>query len=291
MGESTRSAPGKSRTGEVEHAAAVAPVDEWRQWRDKRQEFLTSKTGWPALVSYQKLTPDRSRIEQIPAFVQLAESGNGALLTADRDAGVFVDGRQVDGTVLVERLGPEGSPVVSCGRFSFEVFSLDGKDYELRVYDEAGENRARFERVLTYDYDPLMVLPARLVRSSEEEEVPWEFTRAEDTGHSKRVPATIEVGYAGQLYELAPFRDGPALVITFADATTGVESYTPGRFLRFVPPNETDEVHLDFNRAFIPPCGFSNFYSCPVPPPQNRLPIDIRAGERRALWRSGPLES
>ncbi|HXW82480.1 MAG TPA: DUF1684 domain-containing protein [Acidimicrobiales bacterium] len=286
MSESTLPPPERSGSGAAERDgdSAATGLSQWTRWCESRHDFLTSRTGWLSLVSYQKLSEEKSPIEQIPAFVQLAGSGGGALLTAEGDAGVFVDDKRVDGTVLVERLGPDGTPVITCGRFSFEVFSLDGKDYELRVYDEASNQRKRFDRVLVYDYDPSMVIPARLLRTSGDREVPWEFTRPEDTGHAKRVPATIEVAYGGHSYELVPFRDGRALVITFADATTGEETYAPGRFLRVTPPDSPGELLLDFNRAFIPPCGFSNFYSCPLPPRENRFSVEIRAGERRVLW-------
>jgi uncharacterized protein (DUF1684 family) len=97
--------------------------------------------------------------------------------------------------------------------------------------------------------------------------VPWSFTRASDSGRAKRVPGTIIVNVEGTSYELLAFLDDDHLVLVFADATTEGESYTPGRFLRVPRPKARDTIAVDFNYAFIPPCGFSDFYSCPIPVP------------------------
>ncbi len=64
------------------------------------------------------------------------------------------------------------------------------------------------------------------------------------------------------------------------DATSGQQTYTAARFL--IGEDMTDsEITLDFNRAFTPPCGFTDFAVCPLPPRQNILPFAICAGELR----------
>ncbi|PWJ42455.1 Protein of unknown function [Quadrisphaera granulorum] len=87
----------------------------------------------------------------------------------------------------------------------------------------------------------------------------------------------------GHYLDLVAFLDGDALVFVFADGTTGIKAYAPGRFLRLDRPSGSEAV-LDLNRAFILPCGFSDWYSCPLPPPENRIEAHVRAGERRVLW-------
>lgn len=110
-----------------------------------------------------------------------------------------------------------------------------------------------------------------------------------DSGRPKSVPGVVAVTLPdGSTTELTAFKDGAELVLVFADGTTGAEWYAPGRFLR-IPASDGDaDVIVDFNHAFIPPCGFSDFYSCPLPPPENRMTIPVRAGERRAMWNGGP---
>jgi uncharacterized protein (DUF1684 family) len=66
-----------------------------------------------------------------------------------------------------------------------------------------------------------------------------------------------------------------------ADQTTGKETYGGGRYLYVSPPDAMGKVVIDFNKAYSPPCAFSNFATCPLPPQQNHLPLRIDAGEKK----------
>lgn len=68
--------------------------------------------------------------------------------------------------------------------------------------------------------------------------------------------------------------------IVFGDMTNGRETYKRGRFITVDAPDEQGNLHIDFNKAYNPPCGFTDYATCPVPPPQNRLPTRIEAGEQ-----------
>lgn len=71
------------------------------------------------------------------------------------------------------------------------------------------------------------------------------------------------------------------LFLLFADATSGKETYGSGRFLAADTPDENGRTHIDFNRAYNPPCAFTPFATCPLPPADNRLAIPITAGEKK----------
>jgi uncharacterized protein (DUF1684 family) len=73
---------------------------------------------------------------------------------------------------------------------------------------------------------------------------------------------------------------GPQYFITFADATSGQTTYGAGRFIELPKPDANGQTEIDFNKAYNPPCAFTAFATCPLPPPQNRLPIAITAGEK-----------
>jgi hypothetical protein len=68
--------------------------------------------------------------------------------------------------------------------------------------------------------------------------------------------------------------------LIFGDATNGRATYGGGRFLGVPAPDEDGTLWLDFNRAYNPPCAFSPFTTCPLPPDGNRLDVSIPAGER-----------
>lgn len=256
----------------------------YEQWQAQRRAAVTAATGNLALVSYQPVKSQPAPIEGLPATVALSADGDGVLVTADAADAVRVDSELVEGSVFVGRLRPDGTPIVTWDRYSIDVFSLDGSDYELRIYDAQAPNLENFDGIEYYDEDPTLAISGTFRPQESPELVQWDFTRSSDSGHHKKVPGVIDVTIDGKAYELMAFLDGSALVLVYADATTGAESYAPGKFLR-MPMPEGSEVTVDFNRSFIPPCGFSDFYSCPIPPPQNRIEAPIRAGEKSVTWK------
>ena len=86
----------------------------------------------------------------------------------------------------------------------------------------------------------------------------------------------------GQSYRLDAIDEGgQRLFVTFADATSGKTTYGSGRFIELDRPNADGETFIDFNKAYNPPCAFTEFATCPLPPAQNRLSIAIPAGEKK----------
>jgi uncharacterized protein (DUF1684 family) len=75
--------------------------------------------------------------------------------------------------------------------------------------------------------------------------------------------------------------DPTSLFVPFLDATSGTETYGAGRYLDLEPENDGTYV-LDFNLAYHPSCVYDSIFSCPITPPENRLPIRVEAGERLA---------
>ncbi|MBU3744882.1 MAG: DUF1684 domain-containing protein, partial [Sediminibacterium sp.] len=93
-------------------------------------------------------------------------------------------------------------------------------------------------------------------------------------------PGKLVFNYQQKTYGLDVLEEGDQWFILFADATSGHTTYPTGRFL-YVPKKSSGElVFIDFNQAFNPPCAFTTFATCPIPPPQNRLPFAITAGEK-----------
>jgi uncharacterized protein (DUF1684 family) len=111
------------------------------------------------------------------------------------------------------------------------------------------------------------------------------------------IPETMKVlGYVkfklhGQELTLEPYLEDPKdteLFYIFRDETSGKETYPSGRFMYSELP-KNGKVILNFNRAYNPPCAFSPYSTCPLPPPQNWLPVRIDAGEM--VYRSSTATS
>jgi uncharacterized protein (DUF1684 family) len=86
----------------------------------------------------------------------------------------------------------------------------------------------------------------------------------------------------GKTYRLDAIDEGgQRLFVAFADATSGKTTYGSGRFIELEKPDAEGFTYIDFNKAYNPPCAFTEFATCPLPPPQNRLSIAIPAGEKK----------
>lgn len=161
----------------------------------------------------------------------------------------------------------------------------------LRRWDSQSDAIRAFEGVDAYDYDPAWVIPAEYEPGESGRTVAFEHLRDNGRTRELAVPGIITATIGGAEYRLNAFDDGGVLLLVFGDATNGSESYASGRFL-FVE-RAADEfgsagaVTLDFNRAFVPPCGFSAQYNCPLPPASNRIAVPVRAGERVPRFATG----
>ena len=187
------------------------------------------------------------------------------------------------------RAAPESVEVTPIQRADIATGDVQ---HGLRVWDAASPALRSFDHIDSYEFDPAWVVAGRFVPVAEGRTVPFEHIR--DNGGTRElvVPGDILVTVHGRDYTLAAFDDGGPLLLVFADETNGAETYGAGRFLYVqreegATAGEPGDVILDFNRAFVPPCGFSAQYNCPLPPAANRFPLPIRAGEKNVVFRDG----
>jgi uncharacterized protein (DUF1684 family) len=216
------------------------------RWRRDRVASVTSPQGNLALIETRWYPAGRA----IPA-ADLRESGDGVTITTLRR------------TDLDTGLPQEG----------------------LRRWDAHSSAIAGFTGIDTYPYDPAWTVTGRYTPLDPDHSVPFEHMRDNGRTRDLAVPGRIDIEIGGTAYGLHAFDDDGTLLLVFADPTNGVETYDAGRFL-FVQRDADryaaeGEVTLDFNRAFVPPCGFSDQYNCPFPPPANRIGVPVRAGEKR----------
>lgn len=96
------------------------------------------------------------------------------------------------------------------------------------------------------------------------------------------VAGEIAFHLAGEPYTLTVSRAADRLSGVIADASSGQDTYR-FRFITLPAPAADGRTVLDLNRAYLPPCAFAEHFICPFPPPGNRLPIAVRAGEKAVL--------
>ena len=144
--------------------------------------------------------------------------------------------------------------------------------------------RSRHAQFLPLAYFPIDAeysVPAGLKPSND----PTVLDMPTSTGTNRKMrrAGALEFTLKSQPLTLTAFvevgEDPGHLFVPFSDRTSGTETYAAGRFMD-LQRNGTGIYVIDFNRAYIPYCYYSPTYECPYPPPENRLKIPIRAGER-----------
>jgi uncharacterized protein (DUF1684 family) len=97
----------------------------------------------------------------------------------------------------------------------------------------------------------------------------------------EKSPGAVVFEREGKTYKIDAVDEGDDnLFLIIADQTNGDETYGGGRFMYVKKPDSTGIIILDFNKAYNPPCVFTKYATCPLPPLQNYLKLGIEAGEK-----------
>jgi uncharacterized protein len=260
-------------------------------WRQERLASLTSDSGWLTLTglfwlkdgenSFGRAASNALRLDN-PSLADTAGSfemsSHKVRFTARPGSGVTHDGQPV--TALELAPDTSGEPtVLASGALRFFIIERAG-NLGVRVRDLDNPHRRQFRGLSYFPVSTSWVFDARFV--------PYEPARhirivnilgmeEEDVS-----PGAVVFTRDGREWRLDTVLEQPGdkeLFIMFADTTSGHETYGAGRFL-YVPLPTNGTTRLDFNKAYNPPCALNDFATCPLPPPQNRLPLRIDAGEK-----------
>jgi uncharacterized protein len=268
--------------------APQTPAEAFAYFHSRRELAVVQPTGFLALVNTQVIDSEQP-IWGVPGrWAPLPAGESGLKVIATAADGIRVDGELVDGEAVVRgKDDPEPSDVVFSDTLRAFVIRLESGQYALRVWDAESEAIRDFGGIDAYPYDPAWVVTAAWSENPEGTTVGFEHTSDGKT-REEVVPGSIRFTREGVDYDLVAFKSGRALQLVFADATSGADTYSVGRFL-FVAPNADGTITLDFNRAVLPPCAFSYAFNCPMPPKQNRFSVPIEAGEKNVLNADGAL--
>lgn len=207
----------------------------------------------------------------------------GGIITAVLTAGdgVSRDGVPLTGSVELGPLSGIEGIVLDWGEKKIDVAARSGR-IALRPRDPLWRDRAEYTGTATFPPDENWVVTARFEPVARAGVEVASAAGADATQHYDS-PGTAEFEIDGSTYRLTLFGEahGPDLRAVFADAT-GADGLTfpAARFVSVARTGE-DVVTIDFNRTTNPPCAYSASATCPFPPPENRLPVRIEAGELR----------
>jgi len=174
---------------------------------------------------------------------------------------------------------PQGGPVFRWGTLSWFVIERYG-EYAIRLRDSDAEALAVFGGLDNFPVSSDWRILGRFDRYDPPREIAT--PNVLDIPSTSASPGAVVFEVDGEEYRLdvTGEPDARRFFVVFGDATNREETYPGGRFLSVGPLLDGDWIVIDFNRAYNPPCVFTPYATCPVPPDQNKLPIRIEAGER-----------
>jgi len=298
-------------------AATTLGMQTWQQnlaaWRTQRETEVSARDGWLTLAGLEWLRPGINTIgsaadntihlpTQAPAHLaQLTVMDSGhtehvanvktpesTIVQLQSPSGGFPPDFTVDGKPAREgRLQLDGANASSMAWHGLNLSVLKrGDRLVLRIKDADSPLRAGFKGLNWYAPDPVYLITARWVpfRPPNIQEIPTVI------GTMLKLPAPGLAMFMlnGKIMQLEPVIEDPegeSLFFILRDETSKSSSYEGGRFLHTRLPDhglsEPGSLVLDFNQLENPPCAYTNFATCPLPPKQNQLETEIKAGEKR----------
>lgn len=255
-------------------------------WQQRLEASLRRENGWLALAGLEWLHPGRNTFGSAPDDeLNLPPAAGGHLgelelldeqvLLHPAAGQLRAGGEPIRGTLPL-KVDVSGEPTHLQANSLDMIVIQRRQRFGLRVWDNASPRRQSFTGRRWYPFNPAYQLSARYLPV----ESPRTIAVPDASGDTQdmEINGVLEFELGGQVCRLEASDEGDSLFIVFRDLTSGKSTYGAGRFL-YAPLPENGQVALDFNRAYNPPCAFTPYATCPLPPPQNRLKIPVEAGE------------
>jgi uncharacterized protein (DUF1684 family) len=174
---------------------------------------------------------------------------------------------------------PDSANVILQNHGSLEWFIIRRDDkLGIRLRDLESENVKNFKGIDRYPVDYSWNVPAKFEVAKNGETI--EITNVLGQTMKQPLAGTFTFKIDGVEHHLSATGKKNQLFIVFGDSTNGKETYGSGRFLYPNEPDSLGNAFIDFNKSENPPCAFTEFATCPLPPKQNILPVSILAGEK-----------
>jgi hypothetical protein len=292
------------------YAGALPPAqkdagwaNELAAWRTQHAADLQKPDGWLALAGLVWLEPGDNSVGSAsdnkvrlpasgPAHVGILQvEGSTVSLRPPAGAGGFPEGLQIDGKPAQAQelhTRPDndiGNPRMTSGSLNFYVVKR-GERFGLRIKDAKAPTLVGFHGLKWYPPNEHYRVTAKWIPYNPQKTI--SLATLIGTTYSAPVPGAAEFQLDGKSYRLEPVTDDDnpgQLFFILKDSTSATTTYGACRFLyTALPPGGLDkpgELVLDFNHLENPPCAYTPFATCPLPPPGNRLAIGLPVGELR----------
>ncbi|MDA3779396.1 MAG: DUF1684 domain-containing protein [Bacteroidales bacterium] len=261
-----------------------------KNWQVNRLESLKSKTGWLNLVGLYWLKEGENSFGSDSSnqiIFPLETPKNIGVITLhdsvikidiNKSIDVFCNDEKISERIIKSDASGNAS-LMKIDSYAWFIIKRNGK-YAIRLRNYKSELINQINEIPTFPIDKKWRIKAKFIEFAEKENISVPSILGY-TSIEKSI-GMLEFDINDKTYSLRPLiNDDGSFFVIFADATSANETYGAGRFLGVDKPNEENLTYIDFNKAYNPPCAFTHFATCPLPPIDNILPIEIRAGEKK----------
>jgi len=270
-------------------------------WRAQHVADLQKPDGWLSLIGLEWLQPGETSVgsaadnkirlpESAPPHLAILKLENGSVRLVAPSSG-FPAGTNVDGSPATEQpLHMEPDHDKANSRVTFGTLNFypihRGDRFALRIKDSKSPSLTSFHGLIWYPPDAKYRVTAKWTPYSPLKTV--SLLTLIGTSYSQPVPGYAEFVLQGKTFRLEPVLEDPKVAKLFfimKDTTSADTTYPSCRFLYTGLPShgldQPGELVLDFNHLENPPCAYTPYATCPLPPAGNRLPIALPVGEQR----------
>ncbi|MFT4259119.1 DUF1684 domain-containing protein [Microbacterium sp.] len=258
-------------------------AEEWEAWHREHEKRRADPHGFLAVTGLFWLSAEPTEIPGLPGLWSTGEEGPTVELAGD-DV-LLLGGTVIAGTHRFGPIAERGGITVGFDGGVVEIAKRGGRDI-LRPRRPDFPFLSSYTGTPSYAPDPRWRVPARFVRFVAPR--PIEVGAAVDgLSHVYESPGYVEFDVDGETFRLLAFPGHApgSLFALFTDATSGVTTYAANRTVAIDVSEDSDETVIDFNRATNLPCAYTDFATCPLPPAENHLRIEVTAGEKTPISR------
>ncbi|MBA4312161.1 MAG: hypothetical protein C0417_05985 [Chlorobiaceae bacterium] len=260
-------------------------------WQIKRTEGLQKENGWLTLCGLfwlnegeNKFGTDSSNTiifptDRSPAYAGsiFLEEGQLRFKCAKGVSIICNDSAESEMKIRSDESGKATPTIMKLGSLNFHIIKR-GDRLGVRVKDNDNPARINFKGLNYFPIELKWRVESKFEPYNPPKIIP--IVNVLNQVNNDTCPGAIVFKIDGKEYRLDALREGKEFFIIFHDETAGKETYGMGRYLYAQLPDSANIVVIDFNKAYNPPCAFTEFATCPLPPKQNYLPIRIEAGEK-----------
>lgn len=257
-------------------------------WRAMQDEDLKKDDGWLSLTGLYLLQQGENTVGSgsnnnviLPEtaskeFGSISLTDGKAKLTLKKGVKATSDGQEFTFVDLVADQDGKAN-LIETGNVNFYLLRREN-DHSIRVRDRKAAALENYKNRRWFDMNENYRVKARFEPYAETKEILVPDVLGGEI--TMKTSGLLRFKIDGTVYTLEPFDLNDGFFLVFRDETSNEDSYAGGRYL-YTGKVKNGEIILDFNYAVSPPCDFTKYATCPLPPPQNKLNVSISAGEKR----------